>query len=171
MRSLAILLYVILGAFVLSSAQNPQKSSPLQIGVGLSANAYTGDLNYQENIPLRAYPGINFSLQFDTKKRVGFQVNSGFARFTEQKDNFALQGQGEYQPNIFVRTNFFYLDARLRYFFFHQRNVRHARYQVAARRWRAGAWMNCPAGNLKKHSRYVRSASSSSGRSCGTQCA
>lgn len=124
MRSLAILLHVFLGAFVLSNAQNPQKSSPLQIGVGLSANTYTGDLNYQDNIPLRAYPGINFSLQFDTKKRLGFQVNSGFARFTEQKDNFALQGQGEYQPNIFVRTNFFYFDVRLRYFFFHQRKVR-----------------------------------------------
>lgn len=124
MRPLAILLSVFLGTFVISHAQSPQKGSPLQIGVGLSANAYNGDLNYQESIPIRAYPGINFSLQFDSKKRLGFQINSGYARFTEQKDNFSLQGQGEYHPNIFVRTNFFYLDTRLRYFFFHKRKVR-----------------------------------------------
>lgn len=124
MRSFAILLSLLLGIYGKVLAQNPDKGSPLQIGIGLSANAYSGDLNYQERIPLRAYPGINFSLQFDNKKRLGFQVNSGFARFTEQKDNFSLPGQGEFQPNIFVRTNFFYVDLRLRHFFYHRRKVR-----------------------------------------------
>lgn len=124
MRPLAILLCVLFWDSIPVSGQDSQTGAPLQIGIGLSANAYSGDLNYRDNTPVRAYPGINFSLQFENKKPLSFQLNSGFARFTEQKDLLALEGQGEYQPNIFVQTGFFYLDARLRYFFYHKRKIR-----------------------------------------------
>ncbi|MEM6804715.1 MAG: hypothetical protein AAF696_25180, partial [Bacteroidota bacterium] len=104
--------------------QEKDAPSPLQIGVGMTANSYIGDLNFQSNAGFRAYPGINFSLQFDRKKPLNLLINTGFARFIEQNAAFSKLGEGEYQPNAYVETSFFYLDLRLKYFFFPQNSIR-----------------------------------------------
>lgn len=124
MRSLAFLLCMICGSALSVFGQDTAKAAPLQLGVGLTANSYLGDLNYRDDSPLRAYPGINFSLQFDNKKAFGLQVNSGFARITEQNDAAALDGVGEYNPNRFVQTSFFYLDLRLRRYFLRKQKIK-----------------------------------------------
>ena len=113
-----------MSSWLFSKGQDKAAPSPLQIGIGMTANTYLGDLNFQTDVTYRAYPGINFSLQFDRQKPLNVLLNTGFARFVEQNGDFSQLGEGEYRPNVFVETSFFYLDLRLKYFFFPRNTVR-----------------------------------------------
>lgn len=115
---------LLMSSWLFSRAQEKDAPSPLQIGVGMTANTYFGDLNFQTNAGYRAYPGINFSLQFDRQKPFNLLLNTGFARFLDQNGDFSQLREGEYQPNVFVETSFFYLDFRLKYFFFPRNSIR-----------------------------------------------
>ncbi|MEM6263176.1 MAG: hypothetical protein AAGI38_11755, partial [Bacteroidota bacterium] len=66
---LSLLLSVLLSGLV---AQNEPNGS-IQIGAGIVAFSYRGDLNDEEFLLDRVYPGGNFSVQFDSKSRFRFQ--------------------------------------------------------------------------------------------------
>lgn len=74
-----------------------------RLGVGYAANTYFGDLNANEKLH-RFYPGIHFSLGFETQKMFmpGFHILIG--KFIAQTRNLPpVEGR---QPNSFVKTPF-----------------------------------------------------------------
>lgn len=90
---------------------------PLRIGLGLTGNAYRGDLTSETGSIWRAEPGANFSVDLDNNKPLRIQLNLGFAGFTEQADGPLPIAPEGIIPNQFVRTTFFYTDLRLQYRF------------------------------------------------------
>lgn len=95
---------------------------PLKLGVSLTGSSYRGDLDNQTFNFTRFYPGINFSIELEGKKRLRLQFNAGYGQFAEEFDeNTQLTDTaGASLPNgfqgvvPFVQTSFFYTDFRLR---------------------------------------------------------
>ncbi|MEM9987870.1 MAG: outer membrane beta-barrel protein, partial [Bacteroidota bacterium] len=108
--------YILVTLAVLASAAWAQ-SSPraLRVGVGLNAYRYQGDLTFNDGEVWRLHPGMNLALQFEPRQPLHFQFNAGFGEFIEQLDQRTQLFPPEITPNDFVRTEFFYLDLRLRY--------------------------------------------------------
>lgn len=98
--------------------------SALKLGIGLTGNAYIGDLT-EAQTQRRFYPGSNLSIQFHNQKALRWQVNGGFGRFLEQVDQTTRPANLPEQvvPNRFVETSFFYGDFRLQYFLFPKARV------------------------------------------------
>ena len=87
----------------------------LRLGVGLNAYRYQGDLTINDGEVWRLHPGMNLALQFEPRQPLHVQLNVGFGEFIEQLDQRLRPSLPEITPNDFVRTEFFYLDLRLRY--------------------------------------------------------
>jgi opacity protein-like surface antigen len=94
---------------------------PLRVGLGLLGATYVGDLNTNGEALHRFYPGMGFSLQFVSPRRISPQLNTGFGKFVAQDRNLASTGSVE--PNTFVQTPFFYVDFRLKARFLRERTV------------------------------------------------
>ncbi len=90
---------------------------PLRIGLGITANAYRGDLTQEPDNLWRAEPGANFSVDIDKQKPLRTQLNFGFGWFSEQADSPLPPAPEGIVPNTFVRTSFFYTDLKLQYRF------------------------------------------------------
>lgn len=92
-----------------------QTPPPLQVGLGLSGYAYTGDLTVAANRFRRAYPGGAISVQFAGARPLHLQLNAGFGRFVEQAEGWVPPLESGIRPNTFVETSLFYTDLRLRF--------------------------------------------------------
>lgn len=77
----------------------------LKFGLGFLGITYHGDLNANEEYWHRFYPGANFSLQFNSIRRLSPQMNVGFSKIIVQDRN--LPGRG-LKPNNYVETPFFW---------------------------------------------------------------
>jgi len=93
----------------------------VQIGVGYLGSSYIGDLNNTEEVFHRFYPGVNFSLQLESKRAVHLQLNFGFSRFIAQNRN--LVPINDIQPNTFTATRYFYGDLMVKIRFFRTKAV------------------------------------------------
>ncbi|MEZ4825897.1 MAG: outer membrane beta-barrel protein [Bacteroidia bacterium] len=109
MRYILILFLLIPGSICLF-AQPKTPGKPIQIGLGLTGIAYTGDLSSTSTQFQRVHPGGNFSLQRAGASLFDLQFNTGFGRFTEQ-----TEAQTNTQANTFVETQFVYGDLRIRF--------------------------------------------------------
>ena len=94
---------------------------PLRVGLGLLGATYVGDLNTNGEALYRFYPGMGFSLQFVSPRRISPQLNTGFGKFVAQ--NRDLEPVGTVVPNTYVETPFFYVDFRLKARFLRERMV------------------------------------------------
>jgi len=107
--------------------QNPSVTEPkppqkLQFGFGFCGFTYQGDLNNTDENLHRIYPGLNISLQFDSRRRVSPQINFGLGKFIAQNNEIQpIEGQ---LPNAFVATNFYYFDLQLRVHFLKKKKIR-----------------------------------------------
>ena len=117
MKHLPFLLLIFLCSDL--TAQKKATKYPLQVGMGLSGIAYTGDLNNNTQLQ-RVNPGGNLSLQVASQRLLDVQFNAGFGQFTEQVDDAG----GILEPaNSFVETNFFYGDLRVKLRFFAKKQI------------------------------------------------
>lgn len=115
-----VLLLVMTGGALLGQDAGPGAGQkPLRVGLGLLGATYVGDLNTNGEALYRFYPGMGFSLQFASPRRVTPQLNTGFGKFVAQ--NRDLEPVGSVQPNTFVETRFFFVDFRLKARFLRER--------------------------------------------------
>ncbi|MDX2248587.1 MAG: outer membrane beta-barrel protein [Bacteroidia bacterium] len=118
MKTTLLLSFALLCSFSLT-AQSKSAKNPLQVGLGLTGIAYIGDLSSRVTQFQRVHPGGNLSLQTETSRPLGLQVNGGFGKFVEQ-----IESQTGTPANTFVETRFFYGDLRLRYRFWVNKKFR-----------------------------------------------
>ena len=117
------LLLIVLFVYPLMMIAQPE-SVPLKLGISLVGFSYSGDLIEEGDQFRRFYPGSNFSIQFNGKKSLQLQVNTGFGRFTEQADFPIIPTNTEVIPNDFVETSLFYIDLRAKYWFLKEQSIR-----------------------------------------------
>ncbi|RMG71444.1 MAG: hypothetical protein D6722_06820 [Bacteroidetes bacterium] len=113
-RWLAIVL--IIGAC--GPMQGWAQQAPLQVGLSLTANAYSGDYTEPATAFQRVYPGGHFSVQKENGQALRVSLTGGFGGFSDQYEGrFPPLPQGV-DPPTFVATRFVYGDLRLTYRFF-----------------------------------------------------
>jgi hypothetical protein len=117
MRRNSLLVLLLLLCSVVFGQGAGQK--PLRVGIGMSGSTYVGDLNTNGEALYRFYPGMGFSLQFASPRRVSPQLNTGFGKFVAQ--NRDLEPVGSVRPNTFVETRIFFVDFRLKARFMRER--------------------------------------------------
>ncbi|MFN0201583.1 MAG: LysM peptidoglycan-binding domain-containing protein [Bacteroidia bacterium] len=106
------------GATSDSTQAKSRKNKALQVGIGLTATNYVGDLTQDFWALTRFYPGVNLSLQTDGRSNLKGQVNFGMGTFAEQRSSeYITSDNPKVRPNNFVYTPFFYGDLRFRYRF------------------------------------------------------
>ena len=102
------------------------RTNSLQLGLGMTATHYSGDLTEKNDGFYRFYPGINVSLQGEGHNRLQAQCNLGMGNFADQitQKKYYLQAPDSVHPNRFVSTSFIYGDVRMKV-----RLLNHRRFQ------------------------------------------
>lgn len=92
------------------------RANSLQLGLGMTATNYRGDLTDKYFAFNHFYPGLNVSLQGEGQHRLQGQFNIGLGNFAEQTGlkQYYLQAPDSVRPNRFVSTSLIYGDARLK---------------------------------------------------------
>jgi hypothetical protein len=98
------------------------RKQQVMIGVGLMAQTFIGDLTPANEVFTRWYPGMNFSLQFDSRRLLSPQINFAFSDFVAQDRN--LGAKDGRQPNRFAHVTYFSADFRLRVRFLRKSRIR-----------------------------------------------
>lgn len=96
---------------ILVNLSRPQVTRYLEIGV--SANAYQGDLSSYENWSSIFHAGLQFNKGRKVNSRLG--ISAGFLTGENRFYNFENGLVGANVPNTFFRTNVFSLEYSLRY--------------------------------------------------------
>lgn len=118
MRKLLFILFISVFSsptLIAQTALSVRRNS-LQLGIGMTATNYRGDLTDKNFALNRFYPGINISLQGEGHSRLHGQFNIGVGNFSEQtgQKQYALQAPDSIRPNRFVATSLIYGDVRMK---------------------------------------------------------
>ncbi len=92
------------------------RKNSLQLGLGMTATNYRGELTDKYYAFNRFYSGLNVSLQGEGKNRIHGQFNLGVGNFAEQSSLSVpyIYVADSIRPNRFVMTSFIYGDVRIK---------------------------------------------------------
>ena len=112
-----------LGGLLLAPVLAWAQPAPVQVGISLTANAYSGDYTEPATAFQRVYPGGHFSLQKENGQALRVSLTGGFGGFADQYEGEFPALPAGVTPPAYVDTRYFYGDLRLSYRFFARRKV------------------------------------------------